>query len=428
MNTITPDIDAAQRRTLRVLVAAQILSGAGLAAGITVGALLAQDMLDSTGLAGLPSALFTIGSAAAAATVGRLSQRLGRRAGLASGYAVGALGSLGVVAAAALDNIPLLFIALFVYGAGTATNLQARYAGADLAAPAHRGRAVSTVLVATTVGAVIGPNLVTVLGDLAEAMSIPRLAGPFMLAALAYGAAGLVLWVLLRPDPLILARTLADDTEGDDVPSLTSAPTSMWNSAVALGTTIMVLSQLVMVAIMTMTPIHMQHHGHGVGATGIVIAVHVAAMYLPSPLSGFLVDRFGPRIVAVASAVTLLAAGITAAVAPTDSVFSLALALGLLGLGWSFGLVSGTTIITGAVPLSARAKTQGTVDVSIAIAGAGGGLASGFMMASTSYAALAIAGGAIALAIIPAIAFFTRLPTHSARSESPSPTAKADRS
>ncbi|OYD66601.1 MFS transporter [Rhodococcus sp. OK302] len=428
MNTITPDINAAQRRTLRVLVAAQILSGAGLAAGITVGALLAQDMLGSTGLAGLPSALFTIGSAAAAATVGRLSQRLGRRAGLATGYAVGALGSLGVVAAAALDNIPLLFIALFVYGAGTATNLQARYAGADLAAPAHRGRAVSTVLVATTVGAVIGPNLVTVLGDLAEAMSIPRLAGPFMLAALAYGAAGLVLWVLLRPDPLILARTLADDTEGDDVPSLTSAPTSMWNSAVALGTTIMVLSQLVMVAIMTMTPIHMQHHGHGVGATGIVIAVHVAAMYLPSPLSGFLVDRFGPRVVAVASAVTLLAAGITAAVAPTDSVFSLALALGLLGLGWSFGLVSGTTIITGAVPLSARAKTQGTVDVSIAIAGAGGGLASGFMMASTSYAALAIAGGAISLAIIPAIAFFTRIPTRSAQSESPSPIAKADRS
>ncbi|NMM84474.1 MFS transporter [Rhodococcus sp. SRB_17] len=421
-------MNAAQRRTLRVLVAAQILSGAGLAAGITVGALLAQDMLGSTGLAGLPSALFTIGSAAAAATVGRLSQRLGRRAGLATGYAVGALGSLGVVAAAALDNIPLLFIALFVYGAGTATNLQARYAGADLAAPAHRGRAVSTVLVATTVGAVIGPNLVTVLGDLAEAMSIPRLAGPFMLAALAYGAAGLVLWVLLRPDPLILARTLADDTEGDDVPSLTSAPTSMWNSAVALCTTIMVLSQLVMVAIMTMTPIHMQHHGHGVGATGIVIAVHVAAMYLPSPLSGFLVDRFGPRVVAVASAVTLLAAGITAAVAPTDSVFSLALALGLLGLGWSFGLVSGTTIITGAVPLSARAKTQGTVDVSIAIAGAGGGLASGFMMASTSYAALAIAGGAISLAIIPAIAFFTRIPTRSAQSESPSPIAKADRS
>lgn len=156
-----------QRRTLAVLVGAQVLSGAGLAAGITVGALLAQEMLETTSLAGLPSAMFTIGSAAAAVTVGRISQRLGRRTGLALGYAAGALGSLGVVAAAVVDNIALLFLALFVYGAGTATNLQARYAGADLASAHHRGRAVSTVLVATTVGAVVGPNLVTVMGDLA---------------------------------------------------------------------------------------------------------------------------------------------------------------------------------------------------------------------------------------------------------------------
>lgn len=141
-----------QRRVLTVLVAAQILSGAGLAAGVTVGALLAQDMLGSTSLAGVPSALFTIGSAAAAVAVGRISQRAGRRGGLTFGYATGALGSAGVVAAAALDTAVLLFAALFVYGAGTATSLQARYAGADLAAPERRGRAVSTVLVATTLG------------------------------------------------------------------------------------------------------------------------------------------------------------------------------------------------------------------------------------------------------------------------------------
>lgn len=410
-NTTAPDTTAIQQRTLWVLVAAQILSGAGLAAGITVGALLAQDMLGSTGLAGLPSALFTIGSAAAAATVGRLSQRLGRRTGLAAGYGVGAVGSLGVVVAAALDNIPLLFVSLFIYGAGTATNLQARYAGADLAAAEHRGRAVSTVLVATTVGAVIGPNLVTVLGDLAEAMSIPRLAGPFGLAAIAYGAAALVLWIMLRPDPLILARAIADDTSKDtvsDTTATTVTPAPTWNSAVTLGATIMVLSQLVMVAIMTMTPIHMQHHGHDVGATGVVIGVHVAAMYLPSPLSGFLVDRYGPRVIAAASALTLLAAGITAAIAPVDSVPALALALALLGLGWSFGLVSGTTIITGAVPLATRAKTQGTVDVTIAIAGAGGGLASGMIMATSSYSVLSIVGGGVSLAIIPAIALYHR--------------------
>ena len=147
-----------QQHTLRVLVVAQVLSGAGLAAGITVGALLAQDMLGSTGLAGLPSALFTAGSALAAVGVGRISQSHGRRPGLATGYAVGAVGSVGVVVAAVLDSPVLLFGTLFIYGAGSATNLQARYAGADLADPGHRARCDVDVLVATTLGGVVGPN------------------------------------------------------------------------------------------------------------------------------------------------------------------------------------------------------------------------------------------------------------------------------
>ncbi|MFZ2177779.1 MAG: MFS transporter [Rhodococcus sp. (in: high G+C Gram-positive bacteria)] len=396
-----------QRRTLAVLVGAQVLSGAGLAAGITVGALLAQDMLETTSLAGLPSAMFTIGSAAAAVTVGHISQRLGRRTGLALGYAAGSLGSLGVVGAAVLDNIALLFLALFVYGAGTATNLQARYAGADLASAHQRGRAVSTVLVATTVGAVVGPNLVTVMGDLATRWGIPALSGPFVLSAAAYALAALVLWVLLRPDPLLLARTLAADTPAPAVDETTPAERT-WSPAVVLGATVMVVTQLVMVAIMTMTPIHMQHHGHSVGAAGMVIAVHVGSMYLPSPLSGLLVDRLGPRPVAAAAALTLLAAGITAAAVPASSVAALALALGLLGLGWNLGLVSGTTIITDEVPLTIRARTQGTVDLCIAVAGAGGGLTSGMIVAATDYTVLAVTGGVIALSIVPALALSAR--------------------
>ncbi|HSX97103.1 MAG TPA: MFS transporter, partial [Streptomyces sp.] len=173
------DAAPAQRRILRVLVASQILSGAGLAAGVTVGALLAQEML-GTSLAGLPSALFTAGSALTAVAVGRISQTRGRRPGLATGYLTGAVGSAGVITAAALDNPVLLFLALFVYGAGTATNLQARYAGADLAHPAHRARAVSTVLVATTLGGVAGPNLAAPTGTFAETLGLPHLAGPFL--------------------------------------------------------------------------------------------------------------------------------------------------------------------------------------------------------------------------------------------------------
>ncbi|MGW4046203.1 MFS transporter [Streptomyces sp. NPDC004721] len=401
-----PDV---QRRILKVLVASQVLSGAGLAAGITVGALLAQDMLGTTGLAGLPSALFTAGSALAAIGVGRISQARGRRPGLAAGYLTGAVGSAGVLAAAGLGSPVLLFIALFVYGAGTATNLQARYAGADLAAPTHRARAVSTVLVATTLGGVVGPNLAAPTGDLAAALGIPRLAGPFLLAGAAYAAAALVLALWLRPDPLLLARTLAEAEQAPAArpaqagPAAEEAPAKP-RGGVVLGALVMILTQLVMVAVMTMTPVHMHDHGHGTAASGLVIAIHVGAMYLPSPLTGRLVDRYGRIALAAASGVTLLVAGLVAAVVPGDSVALLALALALLGLGWNFGLVSGTAIITDAVPLATRAKTQGMVDVSIAIAGATGGLASGIVVDLAGYPVLALTGGVLALAVLPAIA------------------------
>ncbi|GEL26784.1 putative MFS-type transporter YdeG [Pseudonocardia sulfidoxydans NBRC 16205] len=392
-----------QRHILRVLIAAQVLSGAGLAAGITVGALLAQDMLGTTGLSGLPSALFTIGSAAAAAWIGRLSQRWGRRVGLASGYAVGALGSAGVVMAATLGSVALLYVSLFVYGAGTATNLQARYAGADLAAPARRGRAVSTVLVATTLGGVLGPNLVSPTGSLAVSWGIPPLAGPFLLASAAYAIAAVVLGTALRPDPLLLARD-RENVVRTTVASGFLRVRERAQRGVVVGALVMILTQIVMVAVMTMAPVHMAAHGHGVAAAGVVIAVHVAAMYLPSPVSGWLVDRHGRAVVAVSSGLTLLVAGLLAAFAPGDSVVLLTAALALLGLGWNLGLISGTAIITDTVSVESRAATQGLVDVGIAVAGAGGGLVSGLVVAASSYPVLALTGGILALAIIPIVA------------------------
>ena len=400
-----------QHRTLRTLVVAQVFSGAGLAAGITVGALLAQDMLGSTGLAGLPSALFTAGSALAAAAVGRISQSHGRRPGLATGYAVGAVGSAGVVVAAVLDSPVLLFATLFVYGAGSATNLQARYAGADLADAGHRARAISTVLVATTLGGVVGPLLAGPTGHLAHLVGVPELAGPFILATAAYVAAAVVLATRLRPDPLLHARELAagEAAAAAAVPGpVPPAAAAEVGHGILLGALVMVLTQIVMVAIMTMTPVHMHDHGHGTAASGAVIAVHVAAMYLPSPLTGRLVDRVGSTTMAVASGGTLLAAGLLAASAPDDSVVLLALALGLLGLGWNFGLVSGSAIITDAAPLETRARTQGLVDVSIAVAGAGGGLMSGIVVDLASYSLLSLGGGLLALAIVPAIAATAR--------------------
>jgi MFS family permease len=397
-----------QRRTLAVLLLAQILSGAGLAAGITVGALLAEQMLGSSSLSGLPTVFFTIGSAAAAIVLGRVSQRFGRRVGLSAGYLTGAIGSVGVVVAASIGNLVLLFASLLVYGAGAATNLQARYAGADLAAPSRRGRAVSIVLIATAGGAILGPNLVELTGAVASSFGVPALAGPFMLAVLAYVSGAVTLWLLLKPDPLLLAQSRAaapsspaDKPSGRPLTSAAAESGRTWSWALAAGAGIMILTQLIMVAIMTITPIHIEHHGYAIGVTGIVIGAHVAGMFLPSPFSGWLVDRFGYLAVAVAAGITLLAAGLIAAWAPVHSVATLVLALVLLGLGWNLGLVSGTTLVTNAAPLATRARTQGVVDLGIALAGAGAGLSSGLIVAASSFGTLTIAGGLLALLIIP---------------------------
>lgn len=409
---------ALQRRTLVVVMAAQVLGGAGLAAGITVGALLAEQMLDSRSLTGLPTALFTLGSALTAFLVGRLTQRRGRRIGLACGFTAGGLGALGVVAAAAGHSAPLLLVALFVYGAGTATNLQTRYAATDLALPERRGTAVSVALVATTVGAVAGPNLVEPLGRTAVGLGLPALAGPFLLAGVTYLAAAAVLVVLLRPDPFLVARALearasgdpASDSPASGTPAADTSPARAAAPAVPrpgpaaiTGATVMALTQIAMVAIMTMTPVHMRAHHHGLSAVGLVISIHIAAMFLPSPITGPLVDRVGRVPMAIAAAVVLLLAGLTAAFSPPDSTVLLVLALTLLGLGWNIGLIAGTALVVdGTVPAN-RARTQGTVDVLIALGGAGGGAASGLIMGATSYATLSLIGGALSLLLIPVL-------------------------
>lgn len=413
-----------QRRTLAVVVASQVLGGAGLAAGITVGALLARDMLGSDSLTGAPAALFTLGSALAAFLVGRITQRRGRRAGLGLGFAAGGLGAVGVVVAAVAGNVPLLFVSLFVYGAGTATNLQARYSGTDLALPTQRGTAVSVALVSTTLGAVAGPNLVEPLGALALSLGIPSLAGPFLLAAAAYFGAGTVLFLLLRPDPFLVAQHLGRtpglppvSTAVTEVPPddgaepAVAAPAAAAERAVpgvVLGAAIMVLTQATMVAIMTMTPVHMRGHDHALSAVGIVIGIHIGAMYLPSLVTGVLVDRIGRIPMAIAAAVTMLAAGGVAALAPSDSLGMLVVALALLGLGWNFGLIAGTALVVDATAPAHRAKTQGSIDVLIALAGAGASALSGLLLAASSYATVAVVGGLLSLLLVPVVIWARR--------------------
>lgn len=391
------------RRTLIVVVISQIFGGAGLAAGITVGALLAQNMLGTDDFTGVPTALFTLGSAVAALLVGRLSQRYGRSLGLGMGFLVGGIGAIGVVLATIANSLILLLISLLVYGAGTATNLQARYAGTDLASSNQRATAVSTAMVFTTFGAVAGPNLVDVTGNFAVSIGIPSLAGPFLLAAAAYFLAGIVLLIFLRPDPLLIANAIALQGRADEYTSSAKVVVNKGagRRGITIGAVVMILTQIVMVAIMTMTPVHMKHHGYGLSDVGLVIGIHIGSMYLPSLITGILVDRIGRTAMAMASGATLLLAGIVAALAPADSMTFLIIALCLLGLGWNFGLISGTALIVDATTPANRAKVQGSVDVLIALAGASGGALSGMVVAYSSYSTLSFAGSMLSLLLIP---------------------------
>lgn len=392
------------KRTLIIVSISQMFGGAGLAAGITVGALLAQQMLGTDAFAGLPAAMFTMGSAVAAFFVGKLSQKHGRRIGLAGGFIVGGLGAIGVVMAALTNSIILLLVSLLIYGAGTATNLQARYAGTDLANKKQRATAISITMVMTTFGAVAGPNLVGVMGRFAHSIGIPELAGPFILSAAAFILAGIVLFVMLRPDPLLIANMIETYKQEHTYKGQAVTEEATENKrGITVGAIVMILTQIVMVAIMTMTPVHMGHHGHGLSAVGLVIGFHVGAMYLPSLVTGMLIDKIGRTTMSIAGGVILLAAGVIAAIAPSDSLILLIVALSLLGLGWNLGLISGTAQIVDATIPSTRAKTQGKIDVFIALAGASGGAMSGMVVANSSYAALSLAGGVVAFMLIPVV-------------------------
>lgn len=393
------------KRTLMIVVMSQIFGGAGLAAGITVGALLAQQMLGTDSVTGVPTALFTLGSAGAALLVGRLSQRFGRRSGLAAGFLAGGIGAIGVVISALTNSILLLFASLLIYGAGSAANLQARYAGTDLANSTQRAKAVSMAMVSTTFGAVAGPNMVGVMGEFARLIGIPALAGPFILAAAAYILAGFVLLLFLRPDPFIVAKAISDDQKTTSHLILEENSNSLLfnKRGIIAGASVMILTQFVMTAIMTMTPIHMGHHGHDLKEVGLVIGFHIGAMFLPSLVTGFLVDKIGRAAMAIASAITLLFAGGLAAMGSADSMIVMITALSLLGLGWNFGLISGTAILVDATLPSTRAKTQGSVDVLIALSGALGGGLSGMVAAHSSYAVLSIAGAMLSLLLIPIV-------------------------
>lgn len=206
-----PDQATLQRRTRNVLVFGQIMAGLGMGATLTMGALLAEHITGSEAWSGMAATMSTLGSAVAAIPLARLAQRRGRAFALGTGAALAAFGALIIISSSAMMSLPVLLLGLGAIGVGGAVNLQARFAATDLATPATRGRDLSIVVWATTIGAVAAPNLNGIGADMGDALGMPHMTGPFLFTIAAQLCATVVYVVGLRPDPLAVRRELRLD-------------------------------------------------------------------------------------------------------------------------------------------------------------------------------------------------------------------------
>ncbi|MFC7486292.1 MFS transporter [Knoellia sp. CPCC 206453] len=396
--------DSVQRRTVATLSMSQILGGVSLASGVAVGALLAEQVSGSPTYAGLGSTFQVIGSALIAVPLARLSAARGRRPGLVLGYALSFVGALGLIAAGIIGNFALLLVASLLFGGSTASNNQARYAAADLADPSHRGRDLSLVVWATTIGSVLRPNLVGPSEPVSDLLGIPRLTGPFVFSLIGLLLAIAVLIWRLRPDPLIEARhrlTASDPSAsgqthgsiGRGLRVIVARPKAL------LGLITLALGHVTMVSVMVMTPLHMRHGHADLTIIGFVISMHILGMFAFSPLTGMAVDRLGGRVVAMVGSGILVVATLLASTAPMGHSTRLLIALFLLGLGWSCTLVSGSTLLTGAVPTAERPGAQGASDLVMGLSAGLGGALAGVVVDRASFHALSLACLVIALAI-----------------------------
>ncbi|WP_405853017.1 MFS transporter [Streptomyces sp. NBC_00090] len=384
------ELPALRRRIQAVLITTQILGGLGIAIGVALAAVLAKDVSGTEALSGLASTATVAGPALLAMPLAALMASRGRRAGLVLAYLLGALGAVVVVLGAALGSFPLLLVGLVGFGAGSSANLAARFAAADLAEPDRRGRAISTVVWATTIGAVLGPNIAAPAGKSVSGLGIPATAGPFVWAAGVFVVSAVVVALLLRPDPLLTARALADPGAGEQAESrsLRAGMRAVRESPQArLALVTVAASHTAMVSIMSMTPVALTHHGAGIQLIGLVISGHIAGMYAFSPLMGWLSDRLG-RLSVIGLAVGLISVAALIAGTAGPSHTQTALGLFVLGLGWSAGLVSGSALLTDSVPQAARAAVQGLSDFVMNTAAGLGGLAAGLIVSQAGYGPL----------------------------------------
>ncbi|SDB80966.1 Predicted arabinose efflux permease, MFS family [Raineyella antarctica] len=383
------------KRPIALLMLTNVLGGVGVASGIAVGALLVQQVA-GTAWSGFGQALSVLGAAIAAVPLAQLAARRGRRTALATGYRLAALGAAAVVLGAVLQSAVVLFVALLLFGIAQATNLQTRYAGAEYAAGPRKATLMSLVFWATTIGSVVGPNLSTAGGRLGQSLRLPDLSGPYLFGIVAFLLASLVA-MLLPPSTTTPAAT---GRGRSGISALAALRWAMAHPTARFAVLLTAVAHGVMVGVMSMTPVQVRGHGHGLEMVGLVISLHILGMYAFSPVFGWLADRIGAIRVAGIGLVVLLAATVTGLLAANGHLALTMVALVLLGLGWSASIISASALLAGVDSGEVRVPLQGANDALMNYVGAGAAIIGGPVMAFLGYGGLNIGA---ALLLVPAV-------------------------
>lgn len=399
MSTISITHSIQQRITSTVFISQSLFSAAVITA-FTLTPIIAVDLSGSEATAGLPSTLTLMGRAIAAYPIGVMMDKIGRRAGLSTGFMLAVLGSIFSVAAIIAGSFAGFCIGAAIIGMGRAATDQGRYIAAEVYTADRQAKVIGMIVFAGTIGAIVGPLLVPPSTNLAESLGFVGFTGPF-LAAAALNAIGLVtVFAFLRPDPLNLALASEVQTNEQVVPArplgqIFRQPT------VILATASMIIGQMVMTMLMVITPLHMHHYDHSAQAISFVIMAHTLGMFGLSGVTGWLIDKYGRVPLIISGAVILIIASIMAPIS-TD-VPILALALFLLGLGWNFCYVAGSSLLSDSLSTNERGKAQGTSELMVSLSSGLGGLVTGVVFAAGGMTAVSAVGLASTLALVASL-------------------------
>lgn len=383
---------------MATLFVAQVCGSTGQSIVLAVGSILAASITGTNTWSGLPVAVGALGTALASWPLARLMARSGRRPGLALGYGLAILGALLGMTGVTVRSFPLMLGGMALFGIASTSNLLARYAAADVSPGAQRGRAMGLIVWGSTIGSIIGPNLMGPALRVGARLGIESTASAFLVSVAGYALGALLIQIFLRPDPLAIARQdQAIANTGKTVSPARRLGVILIDVRVQIALATLAVSQFVMISTTSTSPLYLHDQGHTVQTIGLAVSLHLAGMYVTSPLAGWLCDRFGRLLIIGAGAVILILAVMLAGLAPGSDRAVVILALFLNGVGWNMAFVAGSALLTDALAPTERASVQGLADLFMGLMGALGSATGGMILGIWGFAILNAVGAVLVL-------------------------------